>query len=448
MLKTEVAAEIDRLSGSGQAVSGDFASLEAGVRRAALSVAARVLENHLNADRSDATKPFLPCSCGHKARHAGRRKKRIESVLGPLHLWRAYYHCSACGSGFFPRDRMLDVEGTSSSPGLTRMIGQVGALVSFAEGSDLLQELAGVPVDAKQVERTAERLGQAIDSDERHVVVSAKPTAATMYLGMDGTGVPVRPSEVTGRTGKQPDGSAKTREMKLVTVWSAEDRDTDGTPVRDRGSISYSAAIESAATRDTDKEYSAFAQRVCREARRRGFEQAKRRVILGDGATWIWNLADEHFPGAIQIVDLFHVKGHLCDVAKAVYGADSDIGKQWAKQRRDELEAGKLDVVVRALEVHAEHNREARRCMGYLSTNRKRMRYPHFRAQGLCVSTGVVEAGCKVTVGTRMKRAGMRWTVAGADAIAALRCCYLSGRLDGFWTRRAEQRQVAGAGSA
>jgi hypothetical protein len=206
--------------------------------------------------------------------------------------------------------------------------------------------------------------------------------------------------------------------------------------VRDPGSVSYSAAIESAARRDTDEVPSDFAQRVDREARRRGFDQARRRVVLGDGAPWIWNLADEQFPGAIQVVDLFHAKGHLSDVAKAVYGAASDLGEQWAKKRRDELEEGKIDAVLAALRVHAEHNDEARKCLEYITRNQNRMRYPRFRKQGICSSTGVVEAGCKTTIGTRLKRSGMHWTVAGADAITALRCCSLSGRFEAFWERR------------
>lgn len=78
--------------------------------------------------------------------------------------------------------------------------------------------------------------------------------------------------------------------------------------MRDLGSVTYYAAIESAAQRDVDEAPSEFAQRVEREARRRDFETADRRVALGDGAKWFWNLADEHFPGAIQIVDFFHAK--------------------------------------------------------------------------------------------------------------------------------------------
>jgi hypothetical protein len=320
-------------------------------------------------------------------------------------------------------------------------------MLSFAEGSELMQELAGVPVDPKQVERTAEALGREIARDERTVVEPEPPTAPTMYLGMDGTGVPMRPSELEGREGKQPDGSAKTREVKLVTVWTAEGRDEEDIPVRDPGSVTYSAAIESAASRDTDEEVSEFAKRAAREATRRGFDQARRRVVLGDGAPWIWNLAEEQFPGAIQIVDLYHAKGHLWDVAKAIYGAGSDLAEQWAKQRRDELDEGKIDAVLAALRVHAQANDEARKCLDYVARNQSRMRYPEFRAQGLCVSSGVVEAGCKVAIGTRLKRTGMHWTVAGADAIIALRCCKLSGRFEDFWERRSAAAR-AGAGGA
>jgi hypothetical protein len=116
-------------------------------------------------------------------------------------------------------------------------------------------------------------------------------------------------------------------------------------------------------------------------------------VVLGDGALWIWNLADEQFPGAIQIVDLYHAKGHLWDVAKAVYGAGSDLGEHWAKQRRDELDDGKIAELLAALQVHAAANEEARKCLDYVKRNQTRMDYPRFREQGLCVSSGVVEAG-------------------------------------------------------
>ncbi len=319
-------------------------------------------------------------------------------------------------------------------------------MVSFEEGHQLLGELAGVEVTAKQVEREAEALGREIAQDEKQVVepLSAhEPVPPTLYLGMDGTGVPVRKEELVGRAGKQPDGTAKTREVKLVTLWSAQQRDKKGTPVRDPGSISYSAAIESAAQKDTDDTPSPFVARVEREAIRRGFDRAARCVVLGDGAKWIWNLATESFPDAIQIVDRFHAKQHLSDVAKSIYGAGSDLGKQWSHKRYDELDAGDIDAILSALRVHSPKDEEARKCIDYIENNRQRMRYAQFRAAGLCTSTGVVEAGCKTVIGVRCKRAGMHWTVAGVDAIIALRCSLLSGRFEDFWERRAQTGMAA-----
>ena len=130
--------------------------------------------------------------------------------------------------------------------------------------------------------------------------------APTLYL--DG-GVPARQTEVEGREGKQPDGSARTREAKLAVVWSAETADQEGRPVRDPGSATYNAAIETIATRDTDIEPAPFARRVLREAERRGFDTAGRRV---NGAPWIWNFARALSPDAVIF---FHAK-HLFEVAK------------------------------------------------------------------------------------------------------------------------------------
>jgi len=372
----------------------------------------------------------------------GRRTKQVASVLGPLRLERAYYHCSSCGHGYGPRDVHLSIENTSLSPALMRMVGTVGAMVSFQEGSELLTELAGVAVDAKQVERTAEALGKEIAEDERHYTepLDLLPLPQTLYLGMDGTGIPLRAEELAGRIGKQPDGSAKTGEVKLCTIWSAESLDTEGTPVRDEGSVSYSAALESAWAADIAAERSPFAQRVGREALRRRFDQALRQVVLGDGAPWIWNIAEDPFPEAVQIVDRFHAKQHLSELGKALYGLTAPRALQWADRRKEELDTGKFQALLTAIRRHVPRSEDARRCLHYFQTNRQRMRYPEFHAQDLCTSTGVLEAGCKVAIATRLKRTGMHWTVPGSNAIIALRCAKLSGRFQDFWERRSEPK--------
>jgi hypothetical protein len=403
-----------------------------------LRVVARTIEARFNADHSDKSAATIPCDCGEMARYVDRRPKTFKSALGDLALVRAYFHCDACKSGFCPRDRALGLEGGSLTPRVLRMVGHVGAMVSFEEGHDLLQELADVDVPTKQVEREAERLGREIADDERCVVEPASKIdlPPTLYLGLDGTGIPMRASELEGRSGKQEDGTSKTREVKLCTIWSAEGIDEEGIPICDEGSVSYSAAIESAASRDTDKDPSAFAQRVLREANRRNFFGAVRQAVLGDGAPWIWNVAAEHFPDALQIVDRYHANDHLAVAAKAIFGPGSDLAKQWSHSRCTELKAGKLDEVLAALAVHSCCD-DARKCSDYIRNNRERMRYAEFHAAGLCTSTGVVESGCKRVIGVRLKRGGMFWTVLGADAIIALRSCRLSARFEDFWERRA-----------
>ena len=423
----------------------DFEATEVRLRGAALQVAARALEQRFNADPSDYAGPEQPCPCGQTARYVDRRAKTFTSVLGALTLQRAYYHGATCKKGFCPRDRALGMDDASVSPGVLRMLGSVSAEVSFDTSSGLLWDLAGLRIDAKQVERIAERLGEEMAEDERLYTtpLSHEALPPTLYLGIDGSGIPVRPEERVGRAGQQPDGKAKTREGKLVTTWSAESRDEEGLPVRDPGSITYSAAIESAATLDTDEYPSEFAERVRREATRRRFTEAKRMVVLADGASYNWNIAHELFPAATQILDRCHAKQHLNEVAHALYGKDSAEGEQWASQRKQELDEEQLDDLLAALRQHADTCKEAKTCVGYVERNRARMRYKEFHARGLCTTSNIVESGCKVIFTTRFKHSAMHWSVVGANKMLAVRCYKRSGRFEDFFERRSQRRVAA-----
>ncbi|MBL8228205.1 MAG: ISKra4 family transposase [Bryobacterales bacterium] len=422
--------------------------MENAAKQCALRLAATALEKYLNQDHSDYAGPQLACRCGNTAKSLDRRSKTFLTVLGEVTLWRAYYHCAHCESGFFPRDRELGLEDGSESPGIQRMNALTAAMVSFQEGSLLLQELAGVEINAKRVERCAKKIGAEVATDEKLHIAPLDPDSClpnSMFLSMDGTGIPVRPSEVEGRSGKQPDSPAKTREVKLCVIWSADSRDEKGKPLCDPGSVSYSAAIESAATRDTDEHRSEFAERVLREATRRRFAEAGKTAVVADLAVWIWNIAQELYPRAEQIGDRYHVKERLSTVGKDVFSAGSQQAKEWIKARWDELDAGSLDDLQAVIETHAADSEEARKCLGYLVNNRDRMRYPKFEAEGLCTSSGVTEGGCKNAIGTRLKRSGMHWTVRGADAIIALRCCILSGRFQDTWERIIDGRRTRAA---
>jgi hypothetical protein len=178
---------------------------------------------------------------------------------------------------------------------------------------------------------------------------------------------------------------------------------------------------------------------VDRELTRRGYFHAQRQVFIGDGALWIWNLASMIAPNAIQIVDLYHAKEHLSQLAGAIFGSNSDLSRKWADDRHYDLESGNLDAVLSAISCHTsrpgEVGKQAAREFDYFDNNRHRMKYDYFRSLGLCVGSGVVEAGCRVVIGQRLKRSGMFWSVNGANAIIALRASLLSSRFNDFWTR-------------
>ena len=399
----------------------------------------RLLEQLLNADGGGYRGAHLPCGQGHQATFVEYRRKAVRTVLAPVHVQRAYYHCGPCGAGVIPKDQALDIVGTSFSPGVRRLMGRVGSKEAFANGRRDLEELAGITVQTKAVERVAEALGaqvEAVARQEREAalagkVVPLKPIP-TLYIAIDGTGVPMVPRETAGRPGRDETGTAKTREAKLGCLFTQTRLDAKGRPLRDEASTTYVGAIESA---------EAFGPRLYAEAVRRGVQRAARVIVLGDGAVWIWGLAEEHFPGATQIVDLYHAREHVAELGKLLYGPGSGEATRWTAARTEDLDAGEVERLLATLERLrprlAVGQEAVRKAIGYFQANAERMRYASFRRQGLFVGSGVVEAACKTIIGCRLKQSGMRWTVRGANAIIALRCAELSGRWEEFWEARA-----------
>lgn len=381
-----------------------------------------------------------PCDCGHAARYHDRRPRQLLTALGPLQFERAYYRCWHCGRGHSRRDRELDVEGTECSPGVRRRLAVVGSESSFEQGRQQLALLAGLEVTTKAVERQAEAIGADIAAREQAEIRRAKqlqlaqvcaPAVAVLYIEMDGTGVPVVAAELAGRAGKVAGQAARTREVKLGCVFTQSGVDDNGWPVRDEASTTYVAAIETAEE---------FGLRLYSEAWRRGWNRANKKVVLGDGAVWIWNLADQHFPNSIQIVDLYHARQHLWELSAKLFATEPQARKRWATQLQHKLDRGKVEAVLKVLRKFAPPNAELAHLLDneaeYFERNAARMRYPKFRAQGLFVGSGAVEAGCKTVIGARLKQSGMFWTVRGANAILALRCNRLSGKFEDYWETR------------
>jgi hypothetical protein len=411
----------------------DLVAAEKELRDAALADAGKLFASLL----SSIEPPIPVCpSCNKEMASSGRRDKEVVSLMGTGTVSRRYYSCPECNTHAVPLDVLAQMEHTSYTPGVQKAVSKLASTAPFEWTSETLLEISGVYVSPKEVQRISEAVGAAAEEKRGELRVAAvSGTAArdgsaripafqsTFYIEYDGTGVPMARFEVDGRKGKAEDGTAKTREAKLGCIFTQTGFDEQGVPIRDDGSTSYFGAIEPAGE---------FAQRVYAEAVLRDLRAYRRTVILGDGAKWIWNIADTAFPGAIQIVDAFHAREHVCELAKALpCGAGGAEGA--AAELLALLDAGDIDGLIDAVRVMAaglgeEAAAVITRELGYFKDNAHRMRYADFRRAGLFVGSGVIEAGCKSVIAQRLKQSGMFWSVAGANAIIALRCRELSGK--------------------
>jgi hypothetical protein len=383
----------------------------------------------------------VPCPCGQPAPYHQLRTKPVLTAVGPVEVSRPYYWCPSCHAGQFPADVELDIENTEFSPGVRRMQAMVGQAAPFDQGREQMKVLAGLEVTAKSVERTAEALGadiaQRAQKESQQALPLPLPTVTgkpipILYVQMDGTGVPMVKKETVGRQGKIEGQPAHTREVKLGCVFTQTTWDPEGYPIRAPDSTTYTGAVETAEE---------FGRRLDREAGKRGWSRARLRVVIGDGAEWIWNLAALHFSDALHIVDLYHARQHLWDLARRLYPNDPAKLKAWMKVHQKRLlDKGKIEKLVRVLRAlnstHPELAEKIHTEADYFESNAERMRYPKFRRQHLFVGSGVIEAGCKTVVASRLKRSGMFWTIRGANSILALRCAYLNGGFEDYWESR------------
>jgi hypothetical protein len=419
----------------------DLEAIEMAVRSAMHHAGATALTELLQFPAPAASQRTLPCPCGRQAAYQELRSKPVLTAVGSVRVSRPYYLCPHCHTGQFPADVELDIEDTETSPGVRRMQAIVGQDAPFDQGRQQMKLLADLEVTTKAVERTAEAIGADIAAREQEEIhratqlqlpiVIGKPIPL-MYVQLDGTGVPVVQKETLGRAGKTEGQPAHTREAKLGCVFTQTTCDEEGFAIRDPGSTTYVGAIEPAQE---------FGLRLYLEACKRGWHRAQKKVVIGDGAEWIWNIAEQHFPGAIQIVDLYHARQHLWELARKLFPNEQAEQQRWMVfHKGDLLDEGKIEALVVSLRSIDSSNPELTEKIrieaNYFETNTERMRYPEYRAQHLFVGSGVIEAGCKAIIGSRCKQSGMFWTVRGANAILALRCCYFNGRFEEYWEAR------------
>lgn len=362
----------------------------------------------------------VPCACGQAAGYERLRWAHMQTLLGSVELNRPYYLCPSCHHGLAPLDQQLGFCAGGLSAALDEILALLGTQFTFEQASAMTQKLTLVTICPNSVKAAAESLGQQVVAADQQAIAQAwaaqptlppapTPAPERLYVSMDGVIAHVR--------------ALGWKEVKLGAIYSTVSRVPKQRPqaleVRAADITFYSDIAD----------YATFGQGLWLEAYRRGVTQAKELIVIGDGAHWIWDLVQEHFPDAIQIVDWYHASQYIWNVAHAVYGQGTDLAKHWANQRLDELWNGQCEQVMQHFQTHAT-TQAAQEALTYYTHNQPRMRYPEYRAQGLQIGSGTIESGCKHVIGARLKQAGMLWSLAGAQAIAKLRARFKSHRWD------------------
>jgi len=378
------------------------------------------------ADRIDAT--YQP-KAGQQ--YKGRVSMQIDGMFGRF-LWeRDYYYNPVKKEGHYPADAALGLEG-SYTPALARLMCLEGADQSSYEKAELhLAETGGIQVQARQIQRLVQQVGSAAQKWQEREAKAGDKAVPIMYLSADATGVPMRKEELAGRKGKQPDGSAKTRQAYLGCVFTQHKTDEEGHPVRDYQSTTYVSSFSG---------IDEFGPVLRQEALRRGLGLALQVVLLIDGAEGLARMGRLCFSNAIQIVDFYHALEHAGKVLAALLGSKEHPEYKtrlgWWAKRLLEDKVEELLAQARQECVGKPNAQAVEDELTYFVNNVPRMQYGTFRRKGFFIGSGVIEAGCKTVIGTRCKQSGMFWSEPGAENILALRCIHSSRRLSEFWKYR------------
>ncbi|HXJ75722.1 MAG TPA: ISKra4 family transposase, partial [Candidatus Dormibacteraeota bacterium] len=385
----------------------DFAALERDLLAALKQDAARWLEQMLN----DPALPYPNNQPQADEQDYGQRPKAVLLTLGWITLQRSYFYSAKRKQGRFPLDSALGLVDSYSSEVLRWACRAAALGGSYQAASQDLLTYAGVEIDARQVQRLVSQVAPAMDRWRAAQEPVFSPTTGDIFcIGTDGTGAPMRRRHLRGRKGKNG-RRARTREVKLGTVFTHRKPDKpDQRPERDYDSTTYLAAIVSAEE---------FGPYLRAEAIRRGIAKARVVVFLGDGAVWVWRLARLNFPDAICILDYYHACEHLNLLCAALYGEGSALAKRryrlWRKWLLKDKIAEVIEQAKTDLPTQKQAHKLAQKQIAYLVRNQPKMLYQTFRQAGYFIGSGVVEAGCKVVVGQRLKQSGMLWSLKGAS---------------------------------
>lgn len=402
----------------------DLAVAEELVRRGVLQLGRELLQSWSEVARGQVAAPQCE-ECQERMRHKGHVAGPLVTTLGSVRVRRVRFRCEHCGREHYPHDERLRFLGHAVSWPLAKVMGRLGAQLPFEQARQNLADDYGVHVSKHLLQQVCEEAGAAIldREDQQRERLQSLPCAEQLAQLPDS---PLSPEKAyVFADGTMLHSAGQWREIRVASV-SAVDSD-DVVLTREHRARFLSC---------TD-----FGWQLLLLARRAGYHRATTRAFIADGARWLWDLADTHFPDAVQILDWYHLSEHVHQAAALLYGEGSAAARRFSDWRLGELWEGRCSTTLRRMrELHkrlrSPAKREAlRKLLVYLENNRRRIDYPRYRALGLHVGSGQVEGACKTLVGARCKQAGMRnWTPRGVEGVLRLRAALQTDRYSDLWT--------------
>jgi hypothetical protein len=406
------------LAVEGLELTEDVGVAEQIVREKMLALGQEVLQQHFAERKLGYEGSSRVCPCGESQKFVGHRPKQVVTLLGEITMQRAYYHCPDCGQSHVPYDQQAGLSSCAASPGLAKAACLAGIEVPFGQAARLLEELAGIRLSESTVGRLTKRAGAVADAREQAEArrmeewqsPSEAPVVGRLYNSADGTMVHTL---------------AQWQEVKTqVCYW----KDT-----QDRHQARYCSRLE---------KVEEFVGHAWALASRWGLEKCRQSVLIGDGAAWIWERLGPTFDGSIQIVDWYHALEHVWSCGRILYGEGTLACRQWVEAKKALLWTGQWPTLRSELETQQKglRSRSKRTALQslrtYLGNQGTRLDYQKFRDQGLDIGSGTIESACRHVVQSRLKRAGTRWSIPGAQSVLSLRCCWLNGQWTPFWNSR------------
>jgi hypothetical protein len=347
----------------------------------------------------------------------------VVSPVGEVCLRRRYYYCRRCRSGFCPLDGVLQLPAdTAFTLPLQQEIACLCAALPFAQAVEVLARLTGVRLSVRSAQRLcvaqAHAQVEAFVGRRAEVLLPlayapppaqlplALPAPQVLYIAADGIQTPME--------------GGSWREMKVGVVRSEFFDGREDQPSRYISHLGEAAPF--------GRHWEALALGA-------GSLKAKQVVVLGDGAPWLWNLAQEHFPLAVQILDFFHACQYVGRVAREAFGEGTAPAREWLLARAQQMKTSHWTDFHQEVEaVRALAGEAVSDLVRYFANNASRMDYAAYRKAGWCIGSGVAESSCKRLVSQRLKGSGMHWSERGAQVICRLRGFLLGGEWGAFTT--------------